>query len=431
VLRGLVVALLGLTWAVPASASAASPGFIGTASPNTSVGFTIFDHTNLSGGAAPSGTISFALYGPGDTSCTTPIYTAAVAVSGTGSDNSPTYVTQAAGTYHWIAAYGGDGANTAARTACDAPAQAVIVGKLSPIETTTAMLAGGFLHATAAITGGWGPTGTVTFSVTGPTDQWCAGAPVFTSTVPIAGPGVYDSGNFAPSLPGTYTFRVRYNGDANNYGVGPTACLANGDAVAITAAQIASRSPVPPPVAVAPPPPPPPPPSAPPPSPPPGPSGSPPPPVTPATPAATKAPSTGPAPASGATPPAKGAAAPAPGSPAAAGPPGPAPAPGVSGQANSTAPTAAAVGRVVFRGPAVCVSRPFRISVSGGSVRRVTYYLLGHRVGRVLAPDAKGRFALRINPHGLRRGVGYRLQAQVAELPRGARMLRRTVRVCA
>jgi hypothetical protein len=393
------------------------------------VGFTIFDHTNLSGGAAPSGTISFALYGPGDTSCTTPIYTSAVAVSGTGSDNSPTYVTQAAGTYHWIAAYGGDGANSGSRTACDAPAQAVIVGKLSPLETTTAMQNGGFLHATATISGGWGPTGTVTFSVTGPTDQWCAGATVFTTTVPIAGPGVYDSGNFAPSVPGTYTFRARYNGDANNYGVGPTACLADGDAVVITAAQIASRSPVPPPVAPAPAPPPPP--SAPPPSPPPpAPSGSPPPPVTPATPAATKAPSTGPAPASGATP-AKGAAAPAPGSPAAPRAPEPAPAPGVSGQANSTAPAAAAVGRVVFRAPAVCVSRPFRISVSGGSVRRVTYYLLGHRLGRVLVPDATGRFVMRINPHGLRRGVGYRLQAQVAELPRGARMLRRTVRVCA
>lgn len=55
-----------------------------------------------------------------------------------------------------------------------------------------------------------------------PNDTRCAGAAVYTSTVEVHGDGSYDSGSFRPTAPGNYTFRLRYDGDANNIGVGPT-----------------------------------------------------------------------------------------------------------------------------------------------------------------------------------------------------------------
>src|SRR5206468_6306844 len=85
--------------ASPAAAVAkVTPGLATNASPNTSVGLQIFDHTNLMGGSSPTGTITFKLFGPGDTTCQTSIFNTTTAVSGTGSDNSPTYTTPAAGT---------------------------------------------------------------------------------------------------------------------------------------------------------------------------------------------------------------------------------------------------------------------------------------------------------------------------------------------
>ncbi len=210
--RGLLAVLALALLGDPAAAAAASPQLLGNASPSTVVGLQIFDHTNLTGGSAPTGTISFALFGPGDTSCAAPIFTAAVAVSGTGSDNSPAYATPSAGTYCWIAAYGGDAGNASASTGCGNAAQTVTVSPTYAAEVTTAARSGGLLHATATISGGWSPTGTVTFTATGPDDQFCAGAPVFSSTVPVPGAGTYDSGTFAPTRAGAYAFRVRSAG---------------------------------------------------------------------------------------------------------------------------------------------------------------------------------------------------------------------------
>ena len=105
------------------------------------------------------------------------------------------------------------------------------VALATPMITTFATQAATLpqgISDTATVTGPVGgptPTGTVTFTVFGPNDPTCAGAPVFTSTVPLtAGPagGANDatatSGEFFPTAPGEYRWVAVYSGDPNFVG---------------------------------------------------------------------------------------------------------------------------------------------------------------------------------------------------------------------
>lgn len=67
------------------------------------------------------------------------------------------------------------------------------------------------------------------------TDTTCAGSPVFTSTVPVAGNGDYPSGSFAPTAPGTYRWVASYSGDADN-AAAATTCAAASAAVIVAPA---------------------------------------------------------------------------------------------------------------------------------------------------------------------------------------------------
>lgn len=89
---------------------------------------------------------------------------------------------------------------------------------------------------TATVSGGVSPTGTITFTLFGPDNPVCVGAPIFTSTpVPVAGNGPYVSGSFVPTTPGTYRWVADYSGDANNAPV-TTACNDPAESVVVTAA---------------------------------------------------------------------------------------------------------------------------------------------------------------------------------------------------
>lgn len=82
----------------------------------------VSDTATVAGGNAPTGTITFELFGPGDTSCGTNLvagnsaYT--VALDATGHATSPAYTATAAGTYQWVALYSGDTKNSALSGAC-------------------------------------------------------------------------------------------------------------------------------------------------------------------------------------------------------------------------------------------------------------------------------------------------------------------------
>src|SRR6266480_763373 len=69
-----------------------------------------------------------------------------------------------------------------------------------------------------------GAGGTITFKAFGPNDPTCAGPPVFTSAaIPVNGDGDYNSGNFTPTVTGTYLWTAAYTGDQHNKG-SSTAC---------------------------------------------------------------------------------------------------------------------------------------------------------------------------------------------------------------
>jgi LPXTG-motif cell wall-anchored protein len=109
----------------------------------------------------------------------------------------------------------------------------------SPALTTQAsppITLGGQITDTANLTGGAGPTGTVTFTFFPPADTNCAGPPVFTSPpVPVNGPGTYTSAPFTPTVAGTYRTIASYSGNAANAPV-TTKCNDNNESVVVNAA---------------------------------------------------------------------------------------------------------------------------------------------------------------------------------------------------
>ena len=130
-------------------------------------------------------------------------------MAGNGNVTSDPFTTVAAGTYRWVAAYSGDANNAAVTTACNDANESVVVTKAAPAIATQASApatVGGTISDTATLSGGTGPTGTITFNVFGPNNATCSGTPAFTSTVTVAGNGNYLSGPFTATAPGTYRF---------------------------------------------------------------------------------------------------------------------------------------------------------------------------------------------------------------------------------
>ena len=205
----------------------ASPTITSQATVSANIGGPISDTAILAGGIAPSGAITFSLFGPNNSTCTgTPIFTSVKTASGDSSYPSDPFTTASAGTYSWVASYGGDAFNNVARTACSDPAETSIVTKASPTITTQATgsaITGGAISDSATLAGGNAPTGAITFTLFGPNDTTCLGPPVFTSTTAFSGSSSYLSGSFSPLLPGAYSWVASYGGDAGNNATS-TAC---------------------------------------------------------------------------------------------------------------------------------------------------------------------------------------------------------------
>lgn len=80
------------------------------------------------------------------------------------------------------------------------------------------------IYDSANLGGGVVPTGSLTFTLFGPTDPTCAGPPLFTTHKTVNGNGYYESARYTTTVAGTYRFRVRYNGDALNNPTPLTPC---------------------------------------------------------------------------------------------------------------------------------------------------------------------------------------------------------------
>ena len=75
--------------------------------------------------------------------------------------------------------------------------------------------AGGLISASATLTGGFAPAGTVTFTLYGPGDVTCSNA-LWSTTVPVGAGGVSHSGDVQAGAAGTYNWVATYSGDLAN-----------------------------------------------------------------------------------------------------------------------------------------------------------------------------------------------------------------------
>ena len=191
-----------------------------TASPNVTLSnssVTLSDSATLTGGSNPTGNIVFTLSGPGGFS-----FTETDTVNGDGTyDASLTLPTTGTvvGTYSWTAIYTPGDANNLGSSA---PTEQTVVSPVTPSLASAASPSGAFAGSTltdvATLTGGYFPTGSIVFTLTGPNGF------SFTQTDAVSsGNGTYSAATtLDPSgtIPGTYLWTAQYlPGDGNNNAV--------------------------------------------------------------------------------------------------------------------------------------------------------------------------------------------------------------------
>jgi hypothetical protein len=188
---------------------------------NATIGEPVSGTATLTGGFAPTGTITLSAFGPNNLQCGgEPAFAVSLTVSGNGQYGPAEFTPEQTGEYRWTAAYSGDDGNEAASTPCGEPGATSTVAKAAPTVSATApaeIVIGDPLSARGTIGGAYQPAGTMTLTAYGPDDPGCSAEPAFTSgPLPVDGSPSYDIGDFTPATPGTYRWTATYSGDGNN-----------------------------------------------------------------------------------------------------------------------------------------------------------------------------------------------------------------------
>ncbi|HXW66844.1 MAG TPA: hypothetical protein VEL82_03055 [Thermoplasmata archaeon] len=204
------------------------------------------DTATLSGGYQPGGSITFYAYFSSSATavCSDLVFTSApVAVDGNGAYTSGPFTPTEVGYYYWTASYSGDANNNPLLTPCGAEAERLAVGPASPTITTsvspsTIALTGASTPSasdTATLTGGYQPTGSITFYVyySSTSSPVCSDLVWASAAVPVIGNGAYTSNGFTPTEVGYYFWTAAYSGDANNTAY-TTACGAADETLTVT-----------------------------------------------------------------------------------------------------------------------------------------------------------------------------------------------------
>jgi len=226
---------------------AATPTIITQVAPstitlNTGPSSAIDTATLSSGFGTPQGSITFTVFSANATCNGTPLFTSTVSVTGNGNYASAAFTPPGAGSYNWVASYGGDANNNAFTAPCGANGETLTV-QLAPTSITTQVspatmtltTTAGTAFDTATLYGGFNnPKGTITFSVFQASAN-CNGTPLQTSTVKVNGNGNYVSTLFTPPGAGTYQWLASYSGDSNN-SPSADACGASGETLTVLAA---------------------------------------------------------------------------------------------------------------------------------------------------------------------------------------------------
>ena len=195
--------------AAPALTGSASDGVVGTA---------IHDEVAVTGGFFPTGEVTFSVYAPTDTTCSTPLATDGVPLD-EGAAASPDHIAQQAGEFRWTANYSGDAGNEAVSLSCGAANQSSLVAKASPSlsgAAASSVVVGSTITNTATLSAGFSPGGQIVFRAYGPGDGTCANAPAYEAAVAVDGNGTYRSAAFAPAKVGTYRWTIAYSGDPSH-----------------------------------------------------------------------------------------------------------------------------------------------------------------------------------------------------------------------
>jgi uncharacterized repeat protein (TIGR01451 family) len=197
--------------------SPANPTLPTTPSLGGTVGLvTLNDSATVTGGYNPTGSVTFNLYDPSHSDCSgTPAYTQTVTLSGGSAHTSPGFLANLAGTWQWTASYSGDSNNNPASSGCGA--EPVTVNPASPSGSTAQNL---IPNDSFTLSGGFNPTGSITFKLFSPSDANCSGIPALTQTVTVTGNGTYSTSNttFTATAEGTWRWLSTYSGDVNNAG---------------------------------------------------------------------------------------------------------------------------------------------------------------------------------------------------------------------
>lgn len=185
-------------------------------------GATVHDQAIVSGilGFVPGGTVDFTFYQNGTCDSTGAAAGTNIAVNGGIAHPSDSEGPLAGGSYSFKAHYDGDANYLVAEAECEP----LTVNKLTPGLTTTPSPTSGtvgvMLNDSAALTGGFNPTGTITFKLFSPNDTTCSGTPAFTNVVTVNGAGTYNtSSGFASNVAGTWRWVAVYSGDVSNNSV--------------------------------------------------------------------------------------------------------------------------------------------------------------------------------------------------------------------
>jgi hypothetical protein len=247
---------LTLSTTPPLSMSTATGGSVVLGS-----GSSLTDSATLSGGNDPTGTIEFALYLPSDTTYSSPVYTTFVPIHGdgvysvnsAGSSNPGGSLPTTVGMYQWLVNYGGDLKNPPLNSGQGSEPELV-----SPATLRITSMAGGTvllgsgqpLSDTATVSGGFNPTGTVTFYLfpPGTSPNTSGTGAVYTDVAPLSdgdtastGSGT-TTGNAVPAVTGTYQWVAIYDGDANNLPAAPANLNDPNDAEAVTLAAVVATA---------------------------------------------------------------------------------------------------------------------------------------------------------------------------------------------
>ena len=236
--------------------SPATPGITTQVSDATrTIGQSFTDQATVTfpaAGPTPTGTVTSALYGPADTTCTEHRRSSRrrrSAAERLGCRDLCSLHAAVPGHVSVIATYNGDSNYlTVAGTCIDANEQVTVTQQTPGITTQVSnanRTVGQPFSDTATVTflpAGPTPTGTVVFRLYGPTDTNCANTPIFTSAaITIDGAAMATAPPFTPQSPGTYRYIATYSGDANYTTIAGTCVDANEQCRRSRSRRLASR----------------------------------------------------------------------------------------------------------------------------------------------------------------------------------------------